>query len=121
MDDGRPDDSAASTAIAHSVGWCDPRLCKPDATGVSGGWHYALGDAICLTHQREVLGSGELRTHTLHVITDQHGEDEPTYCLYSESATASSRSRHRGMDLALTRQEAEQLRDELTRWLEATA
>jgi len=25
------------------------------------------------------------------------------------------------MDLALTRQEAEQLRDELTRWLEATA
>jgi hypothetical protein len=57
----------------------------------------------------------------LHVINDQHGEDEPTYCLYSESAKASSRSRHRGMDLALTRQEAEQLRDELTRWLEATA
>jgi hypothetical protein len=57
----------------------------------------------------------------LHVIADQHGEDEPTYCLYSEVAKASSRSGHRGMDLALTRGEAERLRDELSRWLEATA
>ena len=124
MDDGRPHaprDPRVPDSIAHPVGWCDPRLCQLDATGVPGGWHYALGAAICLTHQREVLGSCELKAPTLHVITDQHCEDEPTYCLYSESAKASSRSGHRGMDLALTRQEAEQLRDELTRWLEATA
>ena len=124
MDDRRPNAPGTPRvpeSIGHPVGWCDPRLCQPDATGVPGGWHYAMGDAICLSHQREVLGPGELQPPTLHVITDQHCEDEPTYCLYSESAKASSRSRHRGMDLALTRQEAERLRDELTRWLEATA
>ena len=57
----------------------------------------------------------------MHVIADQHGADEPTYCHYSEVAKASGRSGHRGMDLALTRVEAEQLRDELSRWLEVTA
>ena len=108
-------------ATDHPVGWCDPRLCQPDAAGDPGGWHYALGDAIDLTLRDEVYIPGKLELPTMHVITDQHGEDEPTYCLYSESAKASSRSAHRGMDLALTRHEAKQLRDELNRWLEATA
>ena len=123
MDD-RPPDAPGNPRVpwkfGYVVGWCDPRLCQPDATGVQGGWHYAIGDAIGLTLGDEVYGAGECKRPTLHVITDQHGEDEPTYCLYSESAKASSRSGHRGMDLALTRQEAEQLRDELSRWLEAT-
>jgi hypothetical protein len=57
---------------------------------------------------------------TLHLVVDQH-RDEPTFCLYSESARASSRSGHRGMDLALARGEAELLRDELSRWLDITA
>ena len=124
MDDGCPNAPGtphAPESIGHPVGWCDPRLCQPDATGVPGGWHYALGDAICLTHQREVHSVCEPALPTLHVITDQHGEDEPTFCLYSQSAKASSRSGHRGMDLALSRQEAAHLRDELSRWLAATA
>jgi hypothetical protein len=84
-------------------------------------WHYAIGDAISLTLRDEVYLAGRFQLPTLHVVTDQHGEDEPTYCLYSDSAKASSRSGHRGMDLTLTRQEAERLRNELTRWLDATA
>jgi hypothetical protein len=107
-------------ANAHSVGWCDPRLCQPDAIGVPGRWHYAIGAAIALTRQDEVQLAGGLNRPTLHVIADQHHEDEPTYCLYSEWAKASSRSGHRGMDVVLSRQEAEQLRDELTRWLDVT-
>ena len=124
MDSERPDapgDPQAPETIGHSVGWCDPRLCQPDATGAPGLWHYAIGDAISLTLRDEVYLAGRFTLPTLHVITDQHGEDEPTYCLYSQSAKASSRSEHRGLDLALTREEAERLRDELGRWLQATA
>ena len=116
-----PDASGDPQARNHSVGWCDPRLCQPDATGVPGRWHYAIGEAIYLTLRDEVHLAGTFKLPSLHVIADQHGEDEPTYCLYSESAKASSRSGHRGMDLALTRHEAERLRDELSRWLEITA
>jgi hypothetical protein len=54
-------------------------------------------------------------------VVDQHRDDAPPFCLYSDSARASSRSGHRGMDLALTRREAELLRDELSRWLDITA
>ena len=125
MEDDPLDESRAARdpqASSHSVGWCNPLLCQPDATGVPGRWHYAIGASIVLTLQDEVQHLGELqRLPTLHVVADQHGEDEPTYCLYSESAKASSRSGHRGMDLAFTRQEAERLRDELSRWLEVTA
>jgi hypothetical protein len=105
----------------HPVGWCDPRLCQPDALGVPGRWHYAIGTGIVLTGQDEVLLSGGKKLPTLYVIADQHDQDEPTYCLYSELAKASSRSGHRGMDLTLTRREAELLRDQLARWLAATA
>ena len=124
MDSAPPDapgDPQDPEAVIHSVGWCDPRLCQPDAAGVPGRWHYAIGDPIYLTLRAEVHLAGKFELPTLHVVTDQHVEDEPTYCLYSESAKASSRSGHRGMDLPLTRQEAERLRDELSRWLEATA
>jgi hypothetical protein len=107
--------------VIHSVGWCDPRLCQPDEIGVAGRWHYAIGDAIYLTLRDEVDLAGKFKLSTLHVVADQHGEDEPTFCLYSESVKPSSRSGHRGMDLALTRQEAGRLRDELNRWLELTA
>ena len=41
-----PGDRQAPEALGHSVGWCDPRLCQPDATGAPGRWHYAIGDAI---------------------------------------------------------------------------
>ena len=115
-----PDASGDPQANIHSVGWCDPRLCQPDASGVPGRWHYAIGDAIYLTLRDEVHLACNFKLPTLHVIAEQHGEDEATYCLYSESAKASSRSAHRGMDMALTRQEAERLRDELNRWLEIT-
>jgi hypothetical protein len=124
MDSEPPDASRyprAPKAIIHSVGWCDPRLCQPDATGEPGGWHYAIGEAIGLTLQEDAQPVGEPERPRLYVVVDQHGEDDPTYCLYSEVAKASSRSGHRGMDLALTRQEAEHLRDELSRWLEVTA
>jgi len=94
----------APEGITHHGAWCDPRLCQPDATGELGRWHYAIGEAIVLTFQRGHL-VGERKQPTLHVIADQHGEDEPTYCLYSEVAKASSRSGHRGMDLPLTRRE----------------
>jgi hypothetical protein len=123
--DNAPDEpteaQAAPGAIPHPGAWCDPRLCQPDATGRAGRWHYAIGAAIVLTLQGDDLVVGEPNTPTLHVIADQHGADEPTYCLYSRLARASSRSGHRGMDLTLTRVEAEKLRDELSRWLEVTA
>jgi hypothetical protein len=108
-------------ANEHPAGWCDPRLCQPDAHGISGRWHYVIGAAIVLSGQDEVHLMGGPKRPALYVITDQHDQDEPTYSLYSELAKASSRSGHRGMDLALTRREAELLRDELTRWLAATA
>jgi hypothetical protein len=57
----------------------------------------------------------------MRMVVDQHGDDDPTYCLYSEAAMASSGSAHRGLDLVLTRREAEQLRDELSHWLDVTA
>jgi hypothetical protein len=107
-------------SIDH-LAWCNPLLCQPDLSGVPGRWHYAIGDAIGLTLQDEVRRAGTSTPPTLRIITDQHGEDEPTYCLYSESAQASSRSGERGMDLALTRLQAERLRDELSRWLERTS
>lgn len=108
-------------ANEHPAGWCDPRLCQPDAHGNSGRWHYAIGAAIVLSGQDEVhLPDGPKRP-ALYVVADQHDEDEPTFCLYSELAQASSRSGHRGMDLTLARREAELLRNELARWLAATA
>src|SRR3954454_20868559 len=111
MDDA-PDEAmdvrAAPEAIPHPA-WCDLRLCQPDATGTAGRWHYAIGAAIALVLQEHAHLVGEPGSPMLHVIADQHGEDEPTYCLYSEVAKASSRSGHRGMDLALTRGEAERL------------
>ena len=108
-------------AVNHSVAWCDPRLCQPDVTGRAGRWHYAIGAAIVLTLHDEAHLAGELKRPTLHVVADQHDVHEPTYCLYSELAKASSRSEHRGMDLALTRQEAGRLRDELSKWLDITS
>ena len=118
LDESR--DPQVPEPIVHSVAWCNPPLCQPDARGVPGRWHYALGDAIDLTLQDEVPSAGN-PLPTLHVLTDQNGDDDPTYCLYSESAKASSRSGRRGMDLTLTRLEAERLRDELSRWLDVTA
>ena len=123
MDDELRDDSGVPRPLpelGRHVAWCDPRLCQPDAIGVPGGWHYAIGTGIRLTLQADAhVGAPALPT--LHLIADQHGEDDTTYCLYSKAARASSRSGHKGMDLALTRPEAERLRDELTRWLELTA
>ena len=119
LDESR--DPQTTVANDHSVGWCDPRLCQPDAAGVPGRWHYAIGAAIALTRQDEVHLAGGPKTPALHLIADQHHEDEPTFCLYSELAKPSSRSGHRGMDLVLSRQEAGRLRDELARWLDVTA
>ena len=62
MDSEPPDASMnprARAAIIHSVAWCDPRLCQPDATGEPGGWHYAIGEAISLTFQDDVQPVGE--------------------------------------------------------------
>src|SRR3954462_13166031 len=84
MDDA-PDEAmdvrAAPEAIPHPA-WCDPRLSQPDATGTAGRWHYAIGAAIALVQEHAHL-VGEPGSPMLHVIADQHGEDEPTYCLYS--------------------------------------